>query len=179
MSNSKINTAIRGVLHGIDNGELAPRLKILNTELDAMYDVYGFLQYRRMILQFLYTLLVHQKPIGHLQRWEIPGLARSIARMSCMKHFYLRNDTWLKVRTDLEYFLDRAADGELRLASEQDFLNEFQTELVSAKDNFYESCRQRCGVFKRELVDNVMHPDRIEKLLNEHGMEMLEHIFGY
>lgn len=181
MSNSKNNVknAINDVLKDVYNDRLASRLKMLNKELETVYEVYGFSQFRRTILQFLYTLLVNQKPIGYTQPWEIPALAHSIARMSCMQHIYFRNDIWLNLRKDLDTFLDRAFDGELRLASEDDFLSELGSELISAKRAFYESCRQKCDIYRQDLVATVMHPDRIKKILNKHGFEMMEELFGY
>jgi hypothetical protein len=182
MSTSKLNVknAINEILKAIyNNHPLASRLKTLNNELETIYEVYGFSQFRRMVLQFLYTLLVNQKPIGYSQPWEIPALAHSIARMPCMQHIYFRNDIWQSLRNDLETFLDRAFDGELRLASEEDFLDELGSELNSAKRAFYESCRQKCNVYRQDLVATVMHPDRIEKILNKHGFEMIESLFGY
>lgn len=175
---SKITTVITRFLQGIDRADFTPQLKELDKELETIYDTYGFTQYRKMILQVLYSLLVNQGSIYHAQRWETPGLARVLAHMSCMRHFYLRDNLWPRIRTDLEAALDRAYDGEMRLASEADFLDELGNELAAAKTNFYESCRLRCAVFKQELWANVMHPDRIEKILSEHGMEKLEELFG-
>ena len=181
MSNSKNNVknAINDVLKAIYDDRLASRLKALNKELEIIYEVYGFSQFRRMVLQFLYTLLINQKPNGYTQPWEIPALAHSIARMPCMQHLYLRNDTWPSIRHDLETFLDRAFDGEIRLASEEEFLDELGSELNSAKRAFYESCQRKCDIYRQDLVATVMHPDRIEKILNKHGFEMLEELYGY
>jgi hypothetical protein len=179
MSNTTINNTIGDVLHSIDSAQFTSQLNVLNKELEDIYETCGFPQFRRMVLQFLYTLLVYQKPIGYTQRWEIAGLAHSIARMPCMRQLYLRNDILPSLRTELETFLERAFDGELRLASEQDFLDELQIELKNSKTRFYKSCRIRCAVFKNEMCSVVMHPDRIEKILNKHGFEMLEELFGY
>ena len=163
----------------IENAQSRLLLERLNVQFESVLEKKGYDRFRNAFLDFLYNLLVNQRPVGYPQRWEVDGLAHKISSMPSMKHIFLRDGVWNCLRTELEHYLDVANDGELRLASEQDFLDELGFELTSAKSFFYESCQQKCAVYKYDLVAAVMHPDRVEKILNKHGFEMLENLFGY
>ena len=164
------------VLKQLEHTETQSLLDLLHTELERIYTLKGYSSLRHAILYFLYTLLSRPRPIGHSQRWEKENLARDIARMPCMKHFFLHGHEW---RSLLERALDVAADGEIRLASEQDFLDELQAELLVQKKLFYKNAADKCAVYKEDLLAAVMHPDRIEKLINKYGIEELDNLFGY
>jgi hypothetical protein len=154
-------------------------LNQLHKCLETVYETKGFPYFQKSVLDFLYRLLVHQRPPGYLQRWEKENLALEIARMQCMKHIFLREDVWHRLRRDLEYYLDQAHDGEMRLVSEQDFLDEIERELLVQKIHLYSKAEETCAIYKWDLIAAVMHPERIEKFINVHGMDQLEHVFGY
>ena len=151
----------------------------LNVQFETVLEKKGYNRFRKAFLDLLYHLLVHQRPVGYPQRWEVDGLAHELSRIPSMKHIFLRDGVWNRLRTELEHYLDVANDGELRLASEQDFLDELGHELSLAKKRLYASCQKRCNLYKHDLIAAVMHPTRIEKILNTHGFEMLEELFGY
>ena len=150
----------------------------LNLKFETILEKKGYAPFRKAFLDFLYSLLVHQRPAGYCQRWEVDGLAREIAKMPSMKHIFLRDGVWERIRTELDYYLNLASDGELRLASEEEFLDELGHELSSAKIALYAKCRKRCAMYKEDLMASVMHPSRVEKILHTHGYEMLDELFG-
>lgn len=175
---NKLNETMNYALLDIENVHPKYLMEKLNVQFEIVLEKKGYNRFRKAILDFLYGLLVHQRPTGYPQRWEVTGLAREIARMSSMKYIFLHNGVWERLRTELEHYLNLASDGELRHASEEEFLDELGSELESSKLIFYEACRKRCAVYKQDLVASVMHPARIEKILNEHGYEVLDELFS-
>lgn len=166
-------------LADLDTAPPSVLLTKLNIQFETILEKKGYKRFRKAFLDFLFFLLVSQRPQGYPQRWERAGLARELSRMPSMKHIFLQDGVWNRLRSELEHYLDVVNDGELRLASEQDFLDELGSELSSAKRVFYDSCQQKCDLYKHDLIAAVMHPTRIEKILNTHGFEMLEELFGY
>ena len=57
----------------------------------------------------------------------------------------------------------------------------FYTEAIDTVMNEFNNCHKfaiyyNVNKFKGDLIAEVLHPDRIEKLIREHGMEALEHV---
>lgn len=167
------------VIANVDTNPTAPLLKSLDERLQILYHKHGFRQLQSCVSDFLYTLLARQRSPGFYQRWEKENLGREFAQMSCMRHFLHREYKWLQLRKDLLELLDQTVwDGELHLASIDDFLDEIERELYRQKKLFYQSCLERCSIYKEELIAQVMHPSRIAKILDAEGFEGLLKRFG-
>ena len=57
----------------------------------------------------------------------------------------------------------------------------FYAQAIDTVMNDFNNCHKfaiyyNVNKFKRDLIAEVLHPDRIEKLVREHGMEALEHV---
>lgn len=170
---------VDAVLLNVENTPTAPLLKSLNDAIEILYEKHGFRQLQSCLSYFLYHLLAHQRPIGRGQRWEKENLGRDIAQMPCMQHFLFREHKWTQLRADLLYNLDTNVwDGEMHLASIDDFLDELENELKRQKRRFYETCRERCRMYKEELIAEAMHPRRVAKILDAVGFEGLMAQFG-
>ena len=156
-------------------------LKLRATTLQRTDDYFELLrltksteQTNTYIRRYLFCLLYEPYTLTHNVFHEKEGLAELIGAMDFWTLLIFDSDRWLTIKEQVKVDLDRAHDYELRLASQDDFLETIQQILVTRKKKFYEECQKRMDVLRQDLIAEAWHPRRVEKWLEIGGFELLE-----
>lgn len=164
---------------------LVKQLKVKPSSLDATLkridEFFGVIQecrpmkeytqyMRRFLFLILYEPYIHVPTIFH----ETDGLADKLGAMDFLIPFLFDKDRWVAFKERVKKDLDHANDYELRLASQDDFLEVLEQCLEKRKKKLYEECQKRMDILRQDLMEKAWHPRRVERWLEIGGFELLE-----
>ena len=125
---------------------------------------------RRFLFLILYEPYVHVPTTFH----ETDGLAETLGTMEFLSPFLFDKDRWIAFKQRVKKDLDHANDYELRLASQDDFLDVLERCIERRKKKHYEECQRRMDILRQDLMEKAWHPRRVERWLEIGGFELLE-----
>jgi hypothetical protein len=131
---------------------------------------------RSLIILFCFisdvvTYLNHDDEFGRAAILYNKEFMRSFLSLECLRSFIVnRNYTDLLLQT-IHIDLEIKTDGDLHAAAINNFLDDFVLLAYDLRKTYYEMFSQRIQCYKEELIASVMHPSRIQKLLDS-GLDL-------